>query len=192
MSPPVRGLSSGQAGGTGREAILSGLAGLQVRVLELEKTLEAERVRLGELRKQHYVLAGAVGTPSDEDPGRPSAAPRSGASKKPPLAQKPSVAPRQDHQVPASAPGQGRVLGCVWSVSLLPSLQGTGPWGLATSYWRMDGGKGKWEAGRLIQGTDAGDKGEVGCVGAWPRPLSRSPLDSRSSTKRTASTRLSS
>lgn len=134
MSPPVRGLSSGQAGGTGREAILSGLAGLQVRVLELEKTLEAERVRLGELRKQHYVLAGAVGTPSDEDPGRPSAAPRSGASKKPPLAQKPSVAPRQDHQVPASAPGQGRVLGCVWSVSLLPSLQGTGPWGLATSY----------------------------------------------------------
>uniref|UniRef100_A0A8C7BR46 Huntingtin-interacting protein 1-related protein n=1 Tax=Neovison vison TaxID=452646 RepID=A0A8C7BR46_NEOVI len=61
----------------------------QVRVLELEKTLEAERVRLGELRKQHYVLAGAVGTPSDEDPGRPSAAPRSGASKKPPLAQKP-------------------------------------------------------------------------------------------------------
>ncbi|XP_045880060.1 huntingtin-interacting protein 1-related protein [Meles meles] len=71
----------------------------QVRVLELEKTLEAERVRLGELRKQHYVLAGAVGTPSDEDPGRPSAAPRSGASKKPPLAQKPSVAPRQDHQL---------------------------------------------------------------------------------------------
>ncbi|XP_047554037.1 huntingtin-interacting protein 1-related protein isoform X1 [Lutra lutra] len=71
----------------------------QVRVLELEKTLEAERVRLGELRKQHYVLAGAVGTPSDQDPGRPSAAPRSGASKKPPLAQKPSVAPRQDHQL---------------------------------------------------------------------------------------------
>lgn len=99
MSAPVWGLSSGQAGGTGREAILSGLAGLQVRVLELEKTLEAERMRLGELRKQHYVLAGAVGTPSDGDPGRPSAAPRSGASKKPPLAQKPSVAPRQDHQL---------------------------------------------------------------------------------------------
>ncbi|XP_026370563.1 huntingtin-interacting protein 1-related protein isoform X2 [Ursus arctos] len=71
----------------------------QVRVLELEKTLEAERMRLGELRKQHYVLAGAVGTPSEEDPGRPSAAARSGASKKPPLAQKPSVAPRQDHQL---------------------------------------------------------------------------------------------
>ncbi|XP_034493837.1 huntingtin-interacting protein 1-related protein [Ailuropoda melanoleuca] len=71
----------------------------QVRVLELEKTLEAERMRLGELRKQHYVLAGAVGTPSEEDPGQPSAAARGGASKKPPLAQKPSVAPRQDHQL---------------------------------------------------------------------------------------------
>ncbi|XP_057382413.1 huntingtin-interacting protein 1-related protein isoform X1 [Balaenoptera acutorostrata] len=71
----------------------------QVRVLELEKTLEVERVRLGELRKQHYMLAGAVGTPGEEEPGRPSAAPRGGTSKKPPLAQKPSVAPRQDHQL---------------------------------------------------------------------------------------------
>ncbi|KAB1255602.1 Huntingtin-interacting protein 1-related protein [Camelus dromedarius] len=71
----------------------------QVRVLELEKTLEVERVRLGELRKQHYMLAGAVGAPGEEDPGRPSPAPRSGTSKKPPLAQKPSVAPRQDHQL---------------------------------------------------------------------------------------------
>ncbi|XP_058896634.1 huntingtin-interacting protein 1-related protein isoform X1 [Kogia breviceps] len=71
----------------------------QVRVLELEKTLEAERVRLGELRKQHYMLAGAVGAPGEEEPSRPSAAPRGGTSKKPPLAQKPSVAPRQDHQL---------------------------------------------------------------------------------------------
>ncbi|XP_054449880.1 huntingtin-interacting protein 1-related protein [Pteronotus mesoamericanus] len=70
----------------------------QVRVLELEKTLEAERVRLGELRKQHYVLAGGVGAPGEE-PCQPSAAPHSGTSKKPPLAQKPSVIPRQDHQV---------------------------------------------------------------------------------------------
>nr|XP_030716022.1 huntingtin-interacting protein 1-related protein isoform X4 [Globicephala melas] len=71
----------------------------QVRVLELEKTLEVERVRLGELRKQHYMLAGAVGTPGADEPGRPSAAPRGGTSKKPPLAQKPSVAPRQDQQL---------------------------------------------------------------------------------------------
>ncbi|XP_077015817.1 huntingtin-interacting protein 1-related protein [Tamandua tetradactyla] len=70
----------------------------QVRVLELEKTLEAERVRLGELRKQHYALAGAVGVPGEEEPSRPTAGPRSGASKKPPLAQKPSLAPRQDLQ----------------------------------------------------------------------------------------------
>lgn len=77
---------------------------MQVRVLELEQTLEAERMKLGELRKQHYMLAGAIG-PQEEDHSRPSAAPRTAASRKPPLAQKPSVAPRQDHQVL----GQGRV-----------------------------------------------------------------------------------
>ncbi|XP_058547366.1 huntingtin-interacting protein 1-related protein [Neofelis nebulosa] len=71
----------------------------QVRVLELEKTLEAERMRLGELRKQHYVLAGGVGTLSEEEPSRPSAAARGGTSRKPPLAQKPSVAARQDQQL---------------------------------------------------------------------------------------------
>ncbi|XP_066116784.1 huntingtin-interacting protein 1-related protein [Saccopteryx bilineata] len=71
----------------------------QVRVLELEKTLEAERVRLGELRRQHYVLAGGVGTPSEEEPSQPGSAAHSGPSRKPPLAQKPSVVPRQDHQL---------------------------------------------------------------------------------------------
>ncbi|XP_074177780.1 huntingtin-interacting protein 1-related protein [Rhinolophus sinicus] len=71
----------------------------QVRVLELEKTLEAERVRLGELRKQHYVLAGVVGTPAQEEPVQPSVVSQSRTSKKPPLAQKPSVAPRQDQQL---------------------------------------------------------------------------------------------
>lgn len=80
----------------------------QVRVLELEKTLEAERMRLGELRKQHYVLAGVMGTPSEEETNRPCTVPRSGATKKPPLAQKPTVAPRQDHQVP----GVGGCPGC--------------------------------------------------------------------------------
>ncbi|XP_007936325.2 huntingtin-interacting protein 1-related protein [Orycteropus afer afer] len=71
----------------------------QVRVLELEKTLEAERVRLGELRKRHYTLAGGAATPGEEEPWPPCTSPHSGASKKPPLAQKPSVAPRQDHQL---------------------------------------------------------------------------------------------
>ncbi|KAG8514969.1 Huntingtin-interacting protein 1-related protein, partial [Galemys pyrenaicus] len=72
----------------------------QVRVLELEKTLEAERVRLGELRRQHYALAGAAAgvLEEEEPPGRPSAAPRSGTPRKPPLAQKPNVAPRPDQQ----------------------------------------------------------------------------------------------
>lgn len=99
-------------GGRGEHgAMLSGCVGVQVRVLELEKTLEAERVRLGELRRQHYVLAGAVGTPSEEEPSQPPATPRAGTSKKPPLAQKPSVAPRQDHQVPGGGAGM-RALGC--------------------------------------------------------------------------------
>ncbi|XP_052024449.1 huntingtin-interacting protein 1-related protein [Apodemus sylvaticus] len=71
----------------------------QVRVLELEKTLETERMRLGALRKQHYVLAGGMGTPGEEEPSRPSPAPRSGATKKPPLAQKPNIASRTDNQL---------------------------------------------------------------------------------------------
>lgn len=93
--------------------LLSG-ARRQVRVLELEKTLEAERVRLGELRKQHYVLAVGVGTPGEEEPGQPSPAPHSGSSRKPPLAQKPSVVPRQDHQVgpPGVGVGMGGPGGC--------------------------------------------------------------------------------
>ena len=114
-------------------------AGLQVRVLELEKTLEVERVRLGELRKQHYMLAGAVGTPGEEEPGRPSAAPRGGTSKKPPLAQKPSVAPRQDHQVRGVSAGGGVTGGAqgVLSWPLLTGLGGSGPWGRseATDRW---------------------------------------------------------
>lgn len=100
--------------------MLSWLCGLQVRVLELEKTLEAERVRLGELRKQHYVLAGGMGTPSEEEPSRPSPAPRSGATKKPPLAQKPSIAPRTDNQVPGGiGAGLGRRACQGWSWATL-------------------------------------------------------------------------
>ncbi|XP_070242364.1 huntingtin-interacting protein 1-related protein isoform X2 [Bos mutus] len=73
----------------------------QVRALELEKTLEVERVRLGELRRQHYLLAGAVGTPGEEEPSQPSATPRSG-TKKPPLAQKPTVAPSSTRRMEAT------------------------------------------------------------------------------------------
>ncbi|XP_074258210.1 huntingtin-interacting protein 1-related protein isoform X2 [Saimiri boliviensis] len=90
----------------------------QVRVLELEKTLDAERMRLGELRKQHYVLAGAAGSPGEEAASRPSTAPRSVATKKPPLAQKPSVAPRQDHQKPPG-PTRGRRERSSWGHDLL-------------------------------------------------------------------------
>uniref|UniRef100_A0AAQ5Z8A7 I/LWEQ domain-containing protein n=1 Tax=Amphiprion ocellaris TaxID=80972 RepID=A0AAQ5Z8A7_AMPOC len=53
----------------------------QVKVLELESQLENERLRLGELRKKHYDLAGV---PSDKP----------AIMKKPALAQKPSVPPK--------------------------------------------------------------------------------------------------
>ncbi|NXB75679.1 HIP1R protein, partial [Donacobius atricapilla] len=61
----------------------------QVKVLELEKRLEGERVRLGELRKQHYVLAGGCEDTPQDGEARPAPAPRRGILKKPPIAQKP-------------------------------------------------------------------------------------------------------
>lgn len=60
---------------------------LQVKVLELEKTLENERLRLGELRRQHYALAG-IDYESAEG-GKPTVARKPGSLKKPPVAQKP-------------------------------------------------------------------------------------------------------
>ncbi|KAG5835080.1 hypothetical protein ANANG_G00268340 [Anguilla anguilla] len=69
----------------------------QVRVLELESDLENERVRLGELRRKHYDLAGvpadqetdgngfATPAPSSPKPAKPS------VFKKPTLPQKPSL-----------------------------------------------------------------------------------------------------
>uniref|UniRef100_A0A8C9FM04 Huntingtin interacting protein 1 related n=1 Tax=Pavo cristatus TaxID=9049 RepID=A0A8C9FM04_PAVCR len=67
----------------------------QVKVLELEKRLEGERVRLGELRKQHYALAGPYDAAEDGE-ARPAPAPRRGILKKPALAQKPSHIPGLD------------------------------------------------------------------------------------------------
>ncbi|NXE36484.1 HIP1R protein, partial [Ptilorrhoa leucosticta] len=61
----------------------------QVKVLELEKRLEGERVRLGELRKQHYVLAGGCDDAPEDGEAKPAPAPRRGILKKPPIAQKP-------------------------------------------------------------------------------------------------------
>uniref|UniRef100_A0A452IZ97 Huntingtin-interacting protein 1-related protein n=1 Tax=Gopherus agassizii TaxID=38772 RepID=A0A452IZ97_9SAUR len=67
----------------------------QVKVLELEKKLENERIRLGELRKKHYALAGVYEDP-DEGEGKPAVAPRRSILKKPPLAQKPAYPLKQD------------------------------------------------------------------------------------------------
>ncbi|KAJ6656708.1 hypothetical protein lerEdw1_003595 [Lerista edwardsae] len=71
--------------------------GLQVKVLELEKTLENERLRLGELRRQHYGLAGIY--TENSDAGKPAVAPKPGIMKKPPVAQKPPQAFKQDNEL---------------------------------------------------------------------------------------------
>uniref|UniRef100_A0A8C7CVW2 Huntingtin-interacting protein 1-related protein n=1 Tax=Oncorhynchus kisutch TaxID=8019 RepID=A0A8C7CVW2_ONCKI len=56
----------------------------QVKVLELENQLGNERLRLGELRKKHYDIAG----PSSPKPSKPS------IMRKPALAQKPNLPPK--------------------------------------------------------------------------------------------------
>ncbi|XP_061673698.1 huntingtin interacting protein 1 related b [Syngnathoides biaculeatus] len=70
----------------------------QVKVLELESQLDNERLRLGELRKQHYSLAGVPLDQLQLDDGDPSMlvsmSPKfnkPALMKKPALAQKPSV-----------------------------------------------------------------------------------------------------
>uniref|UniRef100_A0A8D2Q6M2 Huntingtin interacting protein 1 related n=1 Tax=Varanus komodoensis TaxID=61221 RepID=A0A8D2Q6M2_VARKO len=69
----------------------------QVKVLELEKTLENERLRLGELRRQHYALAGIYDENSDV--GRSSAVRKPpGILKKPPVAQKPGYGFKPEHE----------------------------------------------------------------------------------------------
>uniref|UniRef100_A0A8C9SV62 Huntingtin-interacting protein 1-related protein n=1 Tax=Scleropages formosus TaxID=113540 RepID=A0A8C9SV62_SCLFO len=101
----------------------------QVKVLELETQLENERLRLGELRKKHYELAGVPVEPLAEGNGFTSAAPLSPKPTKPMLMKKPSVA--QKPNIPPKNPVRlipQRVLiwimlsigGTVW-VSLLSS-----------------------------------------------------------------------
>uniref|UniRef100_A0A7N6FG13 Huntingtin-interacting protein 1-related protein n=1 Tax=Anabas testudineus TaxID=64144 RepID=A0A7N6FG13_ANATE len=60
----------------------------QVKVLELESQLENERLRLGELRKKHYDLAGANPFSLSPKPTKPA------LMKKPALAQKPNIPPK--------------------------------------------------------------------------------------------------
>lgn len=72
-------------------------------MLELESQLENERLRLGELRKKHYELAGVPPDQISEGNGETSSlnpapmSPKPGKPalfKKPALAQKPSVPPK--------------------------------------------------------------------------------------------------
>ncbi|XP_026542775.1 huntingtin-interacting protein 1-related protein [Notechis scutatus] len=59
----------------------------QVKVLELEKTLENERLRLGELRRQHYTLAGLY--TENTDGKKPTIARKPASLQRPAVAQKP-------------------------------------------------------------------------------------------------------
>lgn len=86
----------------------------QVKVLELENHLENERLRLGELRKKHYELAGVPleqisegnGDAPSADPATMSPKSRKPAlMKKPALAQKPSIAAK-------TIVSEGSMLGC--------------------------------------------------------------------------------
>uniref|UniRef100_A0A8C5BLY0 Huntingtin interacting protein 1 related b n=1 Tax=Gadus morhua TaxID=8049 RepID=A0A8C5BLY0_GADMO len=63
----------------------------QVKVLELESQLENERLRLGELRKKHYGIAGAALVSDDNGV---SSSQKPSVMKKPNLAQKPSLPPK--------------------------------------------------------------------------------------------------
>ncbi|XP_061119062.1 huntingtin-interacting protein 1-related protein-like isoform X2 [Conger conger] len=63
----------------------------QVRVLELESNLENERVRLGELRRKHYELAGSPLDPENDNNGVSNKAPPSPKPAKPSLFKKPSL-----------------------------------------------------------------------------------------------------
>uniref|UniRef100_A0A8C7E7F0 Huntingtin-interacting protein 1-related protein n=1 Tax=Naja naja TaxID=35670 RepID=A0A8C7E7F0_NAJNA len=59
----------------------------QVKVLELEKTLENERLRLGELRRQHYGLAGLY--TDNTDGKKPTIARKPASLQRPAMGQKP-------------------------------------------------------------------------------------------------------
>lgn len=67
----------------------------QVKVLELENMLQNERMRLGELRKKHYALAGVY----DETDDVVKPAQKPGILKKPQLPQKPNIPPKGDYKI---------------------------------------------------------------------------------------------
>lgn len=67
-----------------------------MKVLELENHLENERLRLGELRKKHYELAGVplerISEGNGDAPSLADAASMSPKSRKPALMKKPALA----------------------------------------------------------------------------------------------------
>lgn len=67
----------------------------QVKVLELENMLQNERIRLGELRRKHYALAGVY----DETDEAVKPMQKPGILKKPQLPQKPNIPPKGDYKI---------------------------------------------------------------------------------------------
>lgn len=118
-SAPQRSTGDGRGGSHPRGCAGTEMAvWAQVKVLELEKRLEGERVRLGELRKQHYALAGTYDAAEDGE-AKPAPAPRRGILKKPPLAQKPG---QGEVGSPGGkyTPGRGPFTAGVTDISLFP------------------------------------------------------------------------
>lgn len=68
----------------------------QVKVLELESKLQNERLRLGEVRRKHYALAGVFEEIEEEAKPVPT---QRGILKKPQLPQKPNFPPKQENKL---------------------------------------------------------------------------------------------
>ncbi|XP_069475736.1 huntingtin-interacting protein 1-related protein [Ambystoma mexicanum] len=68
----------------------------QVKVLELESKLQNERIRLGEVRRKHYALAGVFDEIVEEIKPVPT---QRGILKKPQLPQKPTLPPKLENKV---------------------------------------------------------------------------------------------
>lgn len=154
-------------------------------------------MRLGELRRQHYVLAGVVGAPDQEEPARPSAVTRGGTSRKPPLAQKPSLAPKQDHQVGPPGVRHRARMGGPWGVRPGPCSQVWGRRALGRSevtdrqeQSAVPAARGEGSAAPSSRGRCRGPGlGRHALLAMCAEPLTFNPY---SWTKRTVSARLSS
>uniref|UniRef100_A0A6Q2ZMW4 Huntingtin-interacting protein 1-related protein n=1 Tax=Esox lucius TaxID=8010 RepID=A0A6Q2ZMW4_ESOLU len=98
----------------------------QVKVLELENQLGNERLRLGELRKKHYDIAGVPATDFSEDNGLASVptsvAPPSPNPTKPSIMRKPALAQKPNLPPKNMVTKHGAVYTLNWDSTCLPLL----------------------------------------------------------------------